>query len=99
MPQVFNFPITTGVNVSRMRPDLTSLPAATDASPFCAHERAQCQKRCASGCLLRFAKLFFLNHQRNDAHACKLVALVHGRAALAGGDHDLVLAVYRNEPR
>ena len=29
MLQVFNFPITTGVNVSRMRPDLTSLPVVT----------------------------------------------------------------------
>lgn len=82
-------------------PDEAGLDLAAGGDNACrfAHERAQCQKRCASGCLLRFAKLFFLNHQRNDAHACKLVALVHGRAALAGGDHDLVLAVYRNEPR
>ena len=44
-------------------------------------------------------ELFFLDNERDNAHARKLVAFAHGRAALARGDHHLVLAIHGDKAR
>ena len=44
-------------------------------------------------------ELFFLDDEWDDAHARELVALAHGGAALARGDHHLVLAIHGDKAR
>ena len=57
------------------------------------------QQRLIARGLLGLPELFFLDDEWDDAHARELVALAYSHAALARGDHHLVLAIHGDKAR
>ena len=74
-------------------PVVVHLAAGRHDTDLFVHKRQQMKNRLRRAHFFRLFHFFFLNDQRDDAGSRQLIALMHGKITVAGGDHQLSHAV------